>query len=147
MTESMRTALGRQVVSVASAEQIGSVKQFVVDETGKQVMRIHVAGGKLRPLLVGWESIASFGPDAVILDEQGRLSEPSDRDVEVVRQRVDVLGARVLDTDGVELGTVSDVAFDPDTGKVRSIEMTSENIDAGRIRALGTWALVVDAVR
>ena len=138
-------AIGRRVVAQDTADEIGQVKAFVIDHSGRQVERIQVAGHKRNARLVDWSAIATFGSDAVMVAAHDDVGEAADeRDQEVVRGEVTVLGARILDTTGLEHGRVTDVAFDPTTGAVVDVVGGDAHIAPDRIRSLGTWALVVD---
>ena len=141
----LSAALGRRVVAQDTADEVGEVKAVVIDRAGRRIERIQVAGPKRHPRLVDWSSIASFGPDAVILGDHDDIGDPvDDRDQEVVRGDVAVIGARILDTAGFEHGRVADVTFDPETGAIVGVVGDDAHIAADHIRSLGTWALVVD---
>ena len=55
-----------------------------------------------------------------------------------------MLGTRVLTVDGREVGKVADVEFDTDTGAVVRVVTDEGPIAPGQLRALGSYALVVD---
>jgi len=141
----MSAAIGRRVIAQDTADEIGEVKAFVVDRSGRTIERLQIAGRTRHARLVDWSDIASFGPDAVMVVAHDRVHEPvDDRDAEIVGGNVDVLGARVLDTAGFEHGTVADFEFDPDSGSIVGVVAGDAHIIRDRIRSLGTWALVVD---
>ena len=56
-----------------------------------------------------------------------------------------MLGTRVLTVDGRELGTVTDVEFDTDSGAVVRVQTDQGPIEPDRLRSLGSYALVVDS--
>ncbi len=143
----LSAALGRRVVAQDTADEVGEVKAVVIDRSGRHVERIQVAGHKRNPRLVDWSAIATFGPDAVLLTAHEDVGDAvDDRDREVARGAVAILGARILDTAGFEHGRVADVELDPVTGDVLGIVGDGARIDAEHIRSLGTWALVVDVI-
>lgn len=142
---SMSAALGRRVIAQDTADEIGHVKAFVVDRSGRRIERVQVSGRRRNALLVDWPDIATFGPDAVMVAAHDDVHEPADdRDTEVVRGDVEVLGARILDTSGFEHGTVADLELDPGSGDIVGVVAADGHIDRQRIRALGTYALVID---
>ena len=63
----------------------------------------------------------------------------------MVKGVVTMLGTRVLDVGGRRVGTVVDVEFDIDSGGGVRVVTGQGSIEAGRLRALGFYALVVDA--
>ena len=142
---SMSAALGRRVIAQDTADEVGEVKAFVIDRSGRSIDRVQVAGRARHARLIDWSDIATFGPDAVMITAHDAVHEPADdRDADVVRGNVDVLGARILDTSGFEHGTVADLEFDPGSGDIVAVVAADGHIDRQRIRALGTYALVVD---
>lgn len=131
-------AKGYPVVAVGSAEPIGDVDGFVLDETATRVDGIRVGRGRGARLLP-WSSVQGFGDDAVIATAPG-----SGGDDDALTGRPEALGARVLSTSGFELGQVSDIEFDESSGEVLTVAAGSASIDVGRVRSLGSYALVVD---
>lgn len=143
---SVSDVLGRRVVAVEDAEEIGEVKAFVLDRSGSAVRRLHVAGRKRSAELVDWNDIESVGADAVMVGSARDVSDSSrEVDDEFVKGDIEILGARVLDTAGYAVGEVTDLHFDAVTGEVVAAMTDEGRIDASRIRALGTYALVVDS--
>ncbi|MGH3813515.1 MAG: PRC-barrel domain-containing protein [Pseudonocardiaceae bacterium] len=54
-----------------------------------------------------------------------------------------MLGKRVLTERGMELSTVTDVDFDPETGAVTTLITKTETIAGDRLIGLGGYAVVV----
>ncbi|HVX44890.1 MAG TPA: PRC-barrel domain-containing protein, partial [Mycobacteriales bacterium] len=54
-----------------------------------------------------------------------------------------VLGKRVLTDRGDEVGSVSDIEFDPETGAVRALLLGKEEISGERLHAIGSYAVIV----
>ncbi len=146
---SMVASIGRRVIAQDTADEVGAVKRFVVGRSGRRIERVQVAGRTRNAQMVEWSDLSSFGADAVMIPAvDGVHDREDDRDAEVLGGDVAVLGARVLDTQGFEHGTVADFEFDADTGEITSVLLDGHGADravpAEAIRALGTWALVVD---
>jgi sporulation protein YlmC with PRC-barrel domain len=132
---------GIPVVSKASAEHIGVVKHFVV--TDGHVQAIHVDGGK-HGLLVDWADVSALGDDAVLVDDATVLSEASDdRQARALRGDLVMVGKRALDDVGDDIGTVSDVSFDPVDGRIESLTVAGDAIEGERLRGVGSYAVVV----
>jgi uncharacterized protein YrrD len=141
----MRAALGRRVVAVDTAEDVGTVKAFVLDHTGRHITHLHVAGGRRSAQLVNWSDLTAFGSDAVMVASQDAVTDSvQERADEMVRGHVEAIGARVLDTAGFEHGTVTDIQFDPDNGTVLAAVGVDSRWPGDTIRALGSYALIID---
>ncbi|MDQ6849665.1 MAG: PRC-barrel domain-containing protein [Actinomycetota bacterium] len=54
-----------------------------------------------------------------------------------------LIGERVVNTAGEDLGPVADVDFDPDTGRLVALTLTSGPISGERLIAIGSYAAVV----
>lgn len=144
-TITLTDLVGREVVSGSTAESLGKVKTLVLDRPASVVERLQVAGTKRNPELVEWRRIQSIGDDVVLVRSDDDVHESdSDADELYTRGEIDIVGSRVLDTHGFDRGTVSDLHIDATSGDVVAFLTDQGRIPAGRIRALGTYALVVD---
>ena len=56
-----------------------------------------------------------------------------------------LLGKRVLTTFGEDLGPVTDVDFDPDSGAVISLVLAGGDISGNRLIGIGSYAAIVHA--
>ncbi len=146
MSETMSAALGRRVVAADTAEDIGEVKAFVLDRSGRRITQLHVAGRKRSPKLVNFSDLTAFGADAVIVASQRAVTDSvEERADDMVRGHVVAIGVRVLDTEGFEHGTVTDIEFDPSDGTVLAAVGDDTHWPGDTIRALGSYALIIDA--
>ncbi len=142
----LRGALGHPVVATGNAEQLGQTSGVAVDPASSKIVAVHVGGSKGSARFVPWEQVSSFGTDAVMVEDASVVRETSGP----FEQRVadgdgDLLAKRVLTDGGDELGTVDDVDFDPADGRLESLHVGSESIDAERLLGIGAYAVVVRA--
>ena len=77
MSESFRQAIGRKVVSRASANELGSVRQLLVDAQQRRIAAVVIGRGK-KAQLVEWQQLSGFGPDAIMVVDEGALRPPAD---------------------------------------------------------------------
>ena len=63
MSDRFTAASGRSVVSRTSAEQLGELAHVVVDANLRRVALL-VVGKRRKALLVAWDQVSGFGPDA-----------------------------------------------------------------------------------
>jgi sporulation protein YlmC with PRC-barrel domain len=145
VSDSFRRATGRKVVSRSSATDLGSVEQFLVDAGERRVEAVIVGRGR-KARLVDWADLSGFGPDAVMVRDDGALRQPlDDKDRAAADGKLDLLGKRVLSERGSELGEIDDVTFDPGTGTIEMLRMGDREIPAGCLLGSGSYAVVVDA--
>lgn len=146
MSDAFTSAIGRKVVDSATADDVGEIKAFVVDQTGRQITGLQVAGRHRNAPGVDWDDVDSFGDDVVLIASQSAIHEPTEeRTTDMVKGDVHYIGTRILTVEGVELGHVKDVHFDTDSGEVIALMSDSERVEAARIRSLGTYAAVVES--
>ena len=144
---SLASMKGQDVVAVDNAEDLGSVKHFVVSPSADRIERLHIDGRKKNAVFAEWSDLESFGADRVMVTSASSTHQAeTDRDVDAAKGDIDLLGARILDTAGFEHGTVSDAQFESDTGRIVSITSSDgEVISSENVHSLGSYALVVSA--
>ncbi len=135
MEETFSAADGRPVVATDTAEDIGEVKSFVLDPSARHIEAVQVSGRGRKGDVLAWRDVATFGADAVM----ARRAEATEQVKGTLRMRE----SRVLNTDGFEQGTVTDVVFDSESGAVISVRTQHGDIPAERLIALGSYALII----
>jgi uncharacterized protein YrrD len=145
MSDSFRRAVGRKVLSRASAEDLGAVTHLLVDAQRRQIAAVIIGRGK-KAQLVEWAQLSGFGPDAVMVTDEGALRPPADdREEAAADGKLELVGKRALTETGNELGTIDDVTFDPDTGALETLRIKDRGIPASALLGSGSYAVVVDA--
>lgn len=138
-------AHGRKIVSLATAETVGTLGEFVVDPRTQRVVALSVSKSKNGDTLP-WAGIESFGPDAVTVADDTRVAGADREIAELSGKDHAFLGKRVLASNGDELGKVDDVDFDPGSGVLMSIAVVpGGEISAERLLGVGSYAVVVEA--
>ncbi len=145
MSEGFAAAAGRKVISRSSAEELGQVTHLIVDVGRRQVTGVVVGKGR-RARLVDWDRVTGFGPDAVVVDEEGALRPPAgDREEDAVHGRLDMVGKRALTDAGDDEGPIEDVIFDPATGELITIVVGGRESPAADLLGAGSYAVVLGA--
>lgn len=145
MTDSFRRAAGRKVISRASARVLGAVDHLLVDAERRRIAAVVVGRGR-KARLVDWAALSGFGPDAVMVADEGALRPVADdRERAAADGRLGLVGKRVLTERGNELGTLGDVTFDPKTGVLDMLRIADREIPAGSLLGSGRYAVVLDA--
>ena len=136
----------RDVVSTATATRVARVDGFVVLPGPTRVALLRLGKVSGAGTLLSWDDVQGFGPDAVTVATDAVIRPARD----ALEQRaedndLDILGKRVLSEHGTELGMITDVDFDPETGAVTTWITKSETIDGQRMIGLGGYAVVVSS--
>jgi sporulation protein YlmC with PRC-barrel domain len=136
---------GNPVVSTGSALTIGKVGAIVLDPAERRVVALGVKKSKGPGDTLLWDGITAIGPDAVTVDSDQRVADPPKELADRLALDVRLVGHRVLDDHGRELGPVRDVEFDPSDGSVVTLMLKDAFVDGGRLLGIGTYAVVVRA--
>lgn len=140
---SLREAVGRPVMSRASAENLGRVGHLVVDVANRTVRALVVGSGK-KAQVVDWSALTGFGPDAVMVGDEASLRAPAGELEEAVAAgKRELVGARALSTEGVALGAVTDADLDPASGRLLQLRVGDMRFDAAHLLGLGSYAAVL----
>lgn len=142
----MAEAHGTPVLSRGDAEQLGTVRRLLVDVDARRITAVHIDGRRRKALLVDWEALAGFGPDAVVVGSGDALRGPDGGyELTLVAGDLDWIGRRVLNDRGDSAGKVRDVDFDETTGALRSILTDRGSHPAADLVALGPYCVIVRA--
>lgn len=137
-------AKGRKVVSTSTAETVGKVTEFVVDPSSRSVIAVHVkkaaSGDTLR-----WGDITGFGEDAVTVPGADAIVASPPEVAALSDKAHRVLGKRVLDSRGDDLGEVEDVDFDHTDGTITALVLAGTRVSGTRLVGVGSYAVVVRA--
>jgi sporulation protein YlmC with PRC-barrel domain len=143
MSERFAAVSGRRVVSRTSAEELGKLAHIVIDGKRRQVTSLVVGTGR-KALLIAWDQVSGFGPDAVMIADETALHEPrDDREHAAAAGKLELVGNRTLSDTGNDLGTVTDIVFDPDTGAIESILVDDREAPAASLLGAGSFAVIV----
>lgn len=144
MTGSFARAVGRRVVSRATAQELGLVAHLLIDPGRTQVAALVIGKGK-NARIVDWDQLSGFGPDAVMLNDEGALREPADeRERRAAGGDLELVGKRALSGTGNGLGTIADVTFDPESGRLESLLIGDRDVPPSSLLGIGSYAAVLD---
>jgi hypothetical protein len=126
----LRNLLGQPAVSLDSAERTGKVTGVVIDGG-------HVVAVGVDKTLVPASAVRTFDGDALTYTERAPSNADPDR-------LVNPVGSRVLTVAGELLGTIEDLEISADGRIERLLLDRDQAIDGARLRALGSYAAIVD---
>ncbi|MFG2192765.1 hypothetical protein [Streptomyces sp. NPDC048639] len=136
----------RPVVSVADASTVGVVDACVVDPALARVvaLRLHKTKDSKRNILTLARARA-IGSDAVMVDDPEVLETAEGGLAELADKNRDLPQKRVLTDRGDELGSLTDVDFDPESGAVLTLHTTAGDLEGRALIGNGGYAVVVRA--
>jgi uncharacterized protein YrrD len=123
-----RDAIGLTVITQDSGKKVGRTQDLVLDRQGQTVLGVLLdeAGWFKEAQVVPWASVRVMGLDALIVDTETSIKKASDvPEMKEVLERGYVLkGLRIHTTQGLDLGEVEDVLFDPAGGSVEGFMLS-----------------------
>jgi uncharacterized protein YrrD len=144
--------IGLTIVSLVDGEEIGKVKSLVIDAAQAAMVAVVVDDGKAYKgaKLVHFRDILGIGESALTIEKKGVINElPKVPELEqLLEADVNVIGTKVLSKKGQIKGSIIEVYFDTDTGKIMECHAKSENgsdftIPADRIYTLASNITVI----
>ena len=146
-TESFVAAVGRKVVSRATARELGSVAHLLVTPDCRQVAAVIIGKGK-KAHVVDWLQVTGFGADAVMVSDESALRPPrDDRERAGAGGQLELLMKRTLSELGHEHGPVDDVTFDPVLGTIETLQIGGRPVHADEVLGAGSYAVILAAGR
>ncbi|MFR9799546.1 PRC-barrel domain-containing protein [Streptomyces sp. MS06] len=137
-------AEGRDVMDLETAETVGTVASCTVAPSPARItaLRLRRRGRGHRTL--HWPDVRSFGPDAVAVEEAVLIREEKGVEPEAdAHPAHDPLGKVVLTETGAARGTVVDLEFDEESGRVVELLTEEERIPGEELLGVGGYAVVV----
>lgn len=135
-------ASGRNVVSTSTAETVGQIIDFVIDPQSHSLVALTLKKTDHGDTLL-WTRITAFGADAVTVPAAQVIIDANDAVAALSGKDQRLIGKRVLNTAGEDLGPVTDVDFDPDTGRLITLVLATAPIAGDRLIAIGSYAAIV----
>ncbi|ELS57660.1 hypothetical protein STVIR_1398 [Streptomyces viridochromogenes Tue57] len=129
-----------------TAETVGAVTACTVAPSPARIagLRLRTRGRGHHTL--DWSDIQSFGPDAVAVEGAGRIRDERDIDPrDPAHAAHDPIGKAVLTETGLSKGTVLDIEFDEQSGRIRHFLTDEEQIAGEELLGVGSYAVVVSA--
>ncbi|HVM29426.1 MAG TPA: PRC-barrel domain-containing protein [Candidatus Limnocylindrales bacterium] len=123
-----KNVIGQPVLGFADGRRLDTVKDLVLSGTDDSVVALLVDEGGLlsHSRIVPFDQIRSFGRDAVVIeDKQAIISASHSREISKILNRDEkLLGKKVVTDTGDGLGSISDMYFDDQTGRILGFEVS-----------------------
>jgi uncharacterized protein YrrD len=134
--------IGLKVVTLQKGQMVDDVDEIVYDHAEDQVKALVVdSGGWFNDAkVILFEDIKSIGRDAVIIESEAvirKASEVAGKISRIIKGDNYLTANKIITEDGNDLGQVSDIYFDPQTGKVVELEVSQgaiKNAQSGKKR-------------
>ncbi|QEU90735.1 PRC-barrel domain-containing protein [Streptomyces kanamyceticus] len=132
--------LGCPVLSALDASRVGTVAGLVVDPEHAGITALRLTDVSSGGDVIPWTDVHAVGPDAVVVEAAAPARFTSASSPEVHNP----LGKRLLTELGDQIGTVGDIAFDPESGGIGTLHTSrGEQVPGERLLGIGSYAVVI----
>ncbi|MEU9731621.1 PRC-barrel domain-containing protein [Streptomyces sp. NPDC048002] len=132
----------RPVMDTTEAQSIGLVDGLVIAPGPARVLALRMKKTNGGGTLLTWQYVHAIGPDAVMARVNAREGDDADLDEHATACR-HLIGRRVLSDRGTEIGTLRDIDFDAESGRVLSLLTSADTVPAHALVGVGSYAVVV----
>lgn len=136
-----RKFISMPVISLEDGREIGRVKGLVINPNTKKVSALLVEERKWfkEQKIVPFLKIRSIGDDAITVEKNNTVQKPANLPemVSLVKENIEVIGAKVIAENGITLGFVEDFYVHTVTGEIVELEIGGKLVDSflkGRAR-------------
>ena len=145
------------VISLEEGQQIGHVKSLVIDPAGKKIaaLIIEQKGWFKEQRFIPYQKVNSAGNDAITIEKTAHVERGASLPdiVKLVRERIDIIGAKLVAENGSLLGHVDEYYVELATGNIAGVAFSSNLInsllkghaflDIAYVRTLGKEVVIV----
>ena len=103
------TLTGMTVLSLATGNKLGRVADVHIDPVNGRLLGLLVTGENGTAADLPYESIFSFGRDAVMAESDGAVRSIPESEIAIGRNARDLFGTKIVMESGVILGEIADV--------------------------------------
>ena len=151
--------IGLPVFAIREGKYMNVVSDVIYHPAQNKIEALLIAatGWFTEPYIVYYRDIRKVGEDAVLIETEELLKKVSEVEGDVStsnREDTYLSGVKIITVDGVNLGKVSDIFFNPATGKVEEFEVApadpkqyhlTERIEIQDIVSVGRDVAIVKA--
>lgn len=144
------------VISLEEGQQIGSIKGLVVNPYKKEVaaLVIEQKGWFKEQKFIPFSKVRSIGEDALTIDRSANVEKGASipEIVKFFKDKVDIIGAKLVSENGTALGYVDEFYVDLQTGAIVGLEFSGGSIstlvrgkaflDINHVRTIGKKVIV-----
>ncbi|MDP4125426.1 MAG: PRC-barrel domain-containing protein [Bacillota bacterium] len=128
-----RKYLSLPIISLKEGQQIGYVKNIILDATTKSLAAIVVdpKGFFKDQRIIPYSKVISVGDDAITIDKESHVEKASNLPelFDLVKEKLTIIGTKMVTETGKTLGTADEYYVDPQTGKITHIEISGGKLE------------------
>jgi len=128
-----RKYLSLPIISLQEGQQIGYVKNLILDPSTKALAAIVVdtKGFFKDQRIIPYSKVISVGEDAITIDKESHVEKTSSLPelLDLVKEKLTIIGTKMVTETGKTLGIAQEYYVDPETGTITQIEISGGKLE------------------
>lgn len=128
-----RRFLSLPIISLQEGQQIGYVKSIILNAAAKSLAAIVVdpKGFFKDQRIIPYSRVVSVGDDAITIDKESHVEKSSNIPelFDLVKEKLTIIGTKIVTETGKTLGTADEYYVDPETGKITQVELSGGKLE------------------
>ncbi|MTV48461.1 hypothetical protein GJ688_05615 [Heliobacillus mobilis] len=122
-----KSLLTRPIVSLDEGKKLGAVRGLIVDPEALEVVALQVDQKGLfrEQKIIPYSKVHSIGEAAIVIDRASQVQRVTNLPhlFQLMKDKIAIIGSKVLTTVGQKVGIVEEYYFDEKTGKLLTLEI------------------------
>lgn len=128
-----RKFLSLPIISLSEGQHIGYVKGLVIDASTKSLAALVIdpKGFFKDQRIIPYGKVVSVGDDAITIDKGGHVEKSASLPeiLSLIKEKLSIIGTRVITQSGKTLGIAEEYYIDPETGAITQIEISGGKLE------------------
>jgi len=128
-----REFLSLPIISLREGQQIGNVKNLIIDASEKTIAALVIdpKGFFKDQRIIPYSKVVSVGSDAITIDKESQVEKSSNLPeiLNLIKEKLSIIGTKVMTESGKTLGVAQEYYIDPATGEVTDIELSGGKLE------------------
>lgn len=128
-----RKFLSLPIISLQEGQQIGYVKSIILNAATKSLAAIVVdpKGFFKDQRIIPYSRVVSVGDDAITIDKESHVEKSSNIPelFDLVKEKLTIIGTKIVTETGKTLGTADEYYVDPQTGEITQLELSGGKLE------------------
>lgn len=128
-----RKFISLPIVSLSEGQHIGYVKSLVIDARTKSLaaLVVDLKGFFKDQRIIPYNKVISVGDDAITIDKGDHVEKSASLPeiLNLIKEKLSIIGTRVITQNGKTLGVAEEYYIDPGTGRITQIQISGGKLE------------------
>lgn len=128
-----RKFLSLPIITLHEGQHIGYVKSLILDPKSKSLAALVIdpKGFFKDQRIIPYSKVVSVGDDAITIDKSSQVEKPANLPeiLTLIKEKLSIIGTKIVTESGKVLGIADEYYIEPETGKVKEIEISGGKLE------------------